>query len=78
MSTAPAIEASLAALVENIRHFLKDRDIKHYEMAVTLGMSPDEFSQRMTGKVPFDVVDLLAIGGELEVQVLDLLDDTGL
>jgi|GEM_PF-2954688 len=50
----PTLDAS-----EVLRAWIEDRDQMHAWVAISVGLSPDEFSQRMTGKVSWeaDVVE---------------------
>ena len=51
----------------------RERDIKHYELAIDTGIGTDELSFRMTGKRPFDTDDIDLIAKGLGLTPWDLL-----
>ncbi|GAA1970486.1 hypothetical protein GCM10009718_02500 [Isoptericola halotolerans] len=58
---------------DGIRWWCWHHDVRQSELAVCVRVSPDELSQRMTGKRPFEA-DLLAdIAAQFEVTVPELV-----
>lgn len=42
------------SISDAIRAWIRDRDQMHAWVAISVDLGPDEFSQRMTGKVPWE------------------------
>lgn len=62
-------------MVDNIRAEMSRRRKTQAELASLLGMAQSGISQRMNGKVPFDVEEIYSIALWLDVPITTLLPD---
>lgn len=60
----------------NIRAELARRSISASEAAVAIGLSKQAFSNRMTGKKPFNIEELEGIAQLLECNIFTLLQES--
>lgn len=70
----PAIQEAIA---EEVRALLARRRLSGNRAAMRLGWKQTYLSRRLTGAVPFDVADLMAIANLLEVPVTHFLQVAG-
>lgn len=69
---AMAVRERVAARITTIR---KPTGTRQNELAVACDFGPDEFSQRMTGRVAFDLDELADIARALDVDIAALLTE---
>lgn len=60
----------------NIRAELARRNISASQAAGAIGVSKQVFSNRMTGKKPFNIEELEKLANYMGIQVFDLLKDS--
>lgn len=60
----------------NIRAELARRNLSASQAAEVIGVSKQVFSNRMTGKKPFNIEELEKLANYMGIQVFDLLKDS--
>ena len=67
------VRGTNAKIADAIRWVIQREDLLQNWVGVASGLGPDELSQRMTGKVPFDLDDVADIARALNMDMFGLL-----
>jgi len=67
------VRGTNAKIADAIRWVIQREDLQQNWVGVASGLSPDELSRRMTGKVPFDLDDVADIARALNMDMFGLL-----